>query len=616
MMPLGAGRRATAVACGDSFTLCLSSRMEVLACGHEEIVTFGDPDTRRLAAPVPGLSNLPIVSIAAGRRHAIALSTHGSAFAWGDNSSSNCGQPIPKSLSVPVHVRPPVDQNSQTTAQSLPPPLTNWVRRELPAERKIKVALADEVAFVHATCGHDHTVLVTRSGKLVVFGSNCNGQLGFDANKYETVDVGMLVTHPGSHERKFVSVAAGFAHTIALDDLGDVWQMGGSDGLAGPTRTIAGKFVRSVAAGGEQSIVIASRIRKTSMSREFSDAVINEELFADCVEQLIDELPSSEEARGSVGDPVETKITSRVEELLRTPTVLNSLFMDPDELSDLFKKLLSVKRVEFQQQIVASIEKGMHKGIDLIRSEESRLVWPEQVRVLLMYIQCPLFVNSKMIDGIIFDRRGDLVLALCDTILSIQYEGFTAMMGWATSVYSRDLFAPLLVKPLLGQLEKGLSVEAGAERRPIPYVVSLLSWFYNASDRTGNVATSEDFYSDAMDRMNAEFLFNDLHRFKHASDSERKAQFFFCAYPFLMSPSTKRNLLRIENEVNMMKVASEDVTYNQEENQLEVRPFFVLEIEREHLLQQTLRKVGQASPNELRKKLRVVFKGEEGVDGM
>ena len=44
------------------------------------------------------------------------------------------------------------------------------------------------------------------------------------------------------------------------------------------------------------------------------------------------------------------------------------------------------------------------------------------------------------------------------------------------------------------------------------------------------------------------------------------------------------------------------------ENQFELRPFFVLEIEREHLLQQTLQKIAQTSPDDLRKKLRVAFK--------
>jgi hypothetical protein len=43
-------------------------------------------------------------------------------------------------------------------------------------------------------------------------------------------------------------------------------------------------------------------------------------------------------------------------------------------------------------------------------------------------------------------------------------------------------------------------------------------------------------------------------------------------------------------------------------------PFYRLEIEREHLLEQTLERLKEADPKELRKHLQVVFKGEEGID--
>ena len=93
------------------------------------------------------------------------------------------------------------------------------------------------------------------------------------------------------------------------------------------------------------------------------------------------------------------------------------------------------------------------------------------------------------------------------------------------------------------------------------------------------------------------------------------AEFFFCDNSFLLSPSAKRNLLQIENEFNMLKVASRGLTYNAQERTFEFNPFYVLDIDREYMLTQTLQKLSKADPNDLRKKLRVVFKGEDGVDG-
>jgi hypothetical protein len=101
-----------------------------------------------------------------------------------------------------------------------------------------------------------------------------------------------------------------------------------------------------------------------------------------------------------------------------------------------------------------------------------------------------------------------------------------------------------------------------------------------------------------------------------ANKQKRAAEFFFCDNPFLFSPSTKRNLLQIENEMNMMKTAAATgLRYNIQERTYEFDPFWVLDVDREHLLTQTLQKVAKARPDELRKKLRVVFKGEDGVDG-
>ena len=101
---------------------------------------------------------------------------------------------------------------------------------------------------------------------------------------------------------------------------------------------------------------------------------------------------------------------------------------------------------------------------------------------------------------------------------------------------------------------------------------------------------------------------------KDASQHERAANFFICDNPFLFSPTTKRTLLQFESEVNMLKTAARRVKYNVEDRTYEINPFYVLEIEREHLLSQTLEKIGKAEPSDLRKKLRIVFKGEEGID--
>lgn len=50
------------------------------------------------------------------------------------------------------------------------------------------------------------------------------------------------------------------------------------------------------------------------------------------------------------------------------------------------------------------------------------------------------------------------------------------------------------------------------------------------------------------------------------------------------------------------------------QNSIKLEPFFNLEVERDNILEQTLDKIKQAEPKEVRKRLKVAFKGEEGVD--
>ena len=612
IMALGHGRRATSVACGDGFTLCLTSRMGMLVCGVEDVTGFASEEARRLPSPIPALEDLPLVSISAGRRHAVAITAHGTAFTWGDNSTGACGREYPEKFLIPVPFKTQATQ-SATKDKMLPDPLTGWMYTEDNVDQKHNVALSDDIAVVHAACGDGHTVLVTRSGRLLVCGSNEHGQIGLDSDQVGTVYHPQPVEHPDK-KRSFVRADAGEAHTILLDDFGDVWQMGSSaEKQVGCKQVFVAKMIQSIAAGGKQSVAIASGPIQRPLQRDLSNSITTNDgelVLMDSLEEVICTIPEDPDTENSA----HKKIVKSAEELFRTPAVLNSLFLDPTELEDLFSKLLNVDAPTFRRSLALAIERGMHKGLEYLQSDDTRLMWPEQVRFLLLYVQCPLFIDWKREDSI-FDRRGDLILSLCETILELNYEGYRALMAWAASIYPREIFARCLVQPLLSQLGKGLSVSAGAERRPIPAIVSVLRWLYNASERGGNMAAPEDFYSDAVSSMNPEELLQDLMRYKAANKQQRAAEFFFCDNPFLLSPSAKRNLLQMENETNMLKVAAQGLTYNAQERTFEFNPFYVLDIDREHLLPQTLQKLSKAEPKDLRRKLRVVFKGEDGVDG-
>ena len=108
-----------------------------------------------------------------------------------------------------------------------------------------------------------------------------------------------------------------------------------------------------------------------------------------------------------------------------------------------------------------------------MESGHACLKFPESVRFLLLYLQCPLFSEDQ---GVSFDRRGDLTLLLCESLLGLSYEGYKAMMSWVTSLYPREAFVKCLLKPLLKQLERGLDENAGPLQRVVPLVAAVLNW--------------------------------------------------------------------------------------------------------------------------------------------
>ena len=627
---LTGGQRVASVACGHYFTLVLTTRMCVLACGDEHITgksTQSAPEEVKsdqqasslkppsLAAPISALQGLPLVAIAAGHNHAIVITSLGVAYTWGANETGCCGRPFPKRLSVPVEVHVPRSTRPTTkpTPSAIDCPIDNWDKGD-PANPKIY----DDVAIVHACAGAEHTCFVTRSGRLLVCGSNNYRQLGLDE---DNISPAKPLDHPESGRGcSFVSAEAGSFHTLLLDSEGSVWKMGGKGGEGGLACVLKGKKIVSIAAGGDQSIALApyegTRRRQFSIIPNVDATVVDSNALANDLEELMD-IESQNEEKG-VGE----EVARRIEELLQNPSVMNSVFFNPTELDKMVTQLATVAKVNEQQTIATAIERGISKGLKSIAPDCARMMYPEAVRCLLLYIR--FFDWPLEEQHISFDLQGNAISALMETILELPFEGYKAFLKWATSLYSGDLFIKMLVKPLLGQLDKSLKVtvddnevtHASLSLGAVPLIVSVMQWFQKVSERVDGFGTLEDFYSYSFDTLPTETLFNDLHHLKMAKQAnKRPSQFHICGSPFLFSPKVKQELLQIESQVEMFKVASADgVAIDPETGSMEMNPFWKLEIEREHMLEQTLEKIKSSKPSDLRKKLQVVFKGEEGVD--
>lgn len=138
------------VACGANHTIAIileRLRRTVYAWGFGDEGRLGTGDETtcilptRVLFPIDGAQH--VTSVSAGDRHSLALVSDGRVFAWGDNNFGQLGVGKATRLPVPFPTQVPIDEKAATVA-----------------------------------CGARHSAVVTRHGRVLVWGFGEEGQLG------------------------------------------------------------------------------------------------------------------------------------------------------------------------------------------------------------------------------------------------------------------------------------------------------------------------------------------------------------------------------------------------------------------------------------------------------
>jgi len=259
------------MACGDEHTLALTRAGHVWSCGQGLSGQGGTPDRGRTVEPVqvPGVERITLV--AAGRKHSLAVAQDGRLWSWGD----------------PVLL--PKANTAWTPA--------DWDR---PAHtpRALEASVFGGSAVLSVTVGWAHSAAVTATGELWTWGVGTSGCKGIGTMTFaqsqsrvprrvgteQTVQAGAEGAEAGSTGGVGGAVAGAFAgasvymaacggdHTVVLTDSGVVWTCGsGTLGALGheteatcmvPTRIpldcFGGHAVVSVAAARNVSMAVTA----------------------------------------------------------------------------------------------------------------------------------------------------------------------------------------------------------------------------------------------------------------------------------------------------------------------------------------------------------------------
>lgn len=128
------------------------------------------------------------------------------------------------------------------------------------------------------------------------------------------------------------------------------------------------------------------------------------------------------------------------------------------------------------------------------------------------------------------------------------------------------------------------------------------------AQRYGRILATSDFYNTLLD-------YSDLIADFEAWES-RKSKFAFCQYPFFLSIWAKIQIMEHDAR-RQMEVKAREAFFDSIMTRKNVNQYLVLKIRRECLVEDSLKGVSEVmgtGGEEIKKGLRIEFKGEEGID--
>jgi len=546
------------IACGDDSTYILSMQGEVYSCGRgsQGRLGIGRNENQHRALPVRGpLEGNPVCHIASGRAHCFAVSVSGRVYAWGNNEHNALG----------------IDSGDKAfIASPQLVPMTSLV--------------------VYVACGSSHSAFLTYNGRLFTCGYGPYGQLGHGED-VQSVPIPTEVRSLG--DSPVAQVECGAEHTCVLLDSGDVSSFGHIDKekVFNPIRIGSTAVFRLIAGG---SSTFAMRLDNVSPEKR----VLEKKRVGINAEQL---KKFSKSSKGS----------SKLKGMLFDMYSLNASFMlsnSTRELTDSSSMLDIDGMIESHELYVSAVndnnESRRMRGniaalIGKLDKAAPYVTEPDQLRVYLILLVSPVMKLSPMEHE-----------ALIMSIYRLPEGSRELLFDWIQNDVSPTVFKENLVAPLVSHLDKHIEFQKWSGQ-----AVTLCNMLSRLHDMIKGEVSVTHFYTHALEKGSPEMLLRLLKRWSAATRNERTVagatdipEFSLFKFPFLLSANTKRRFLKVED------LAIQNDAFITGLRQGDTQPYLSLEVSRDQLLEDTVHELLHFFVDDLKKPLKVAFKGEEGVD--
>lgn len=242
-----AGKTVVAISPGGNVDLALTSEGEMYGWGNSSFGQLGTSNTYAVDPILVGsgeIGTIPVIAIAAGSSHSLALSLNGRVFSWGAAQDGALGIDNPPIFSVehPVAVNTLgvlagktitaiASRNADNVVVASDGSVYAWgynlngelgdgtsSKRSLPVAVVSSGALAGQ-SVAETSIGDSHCLALTTDGKIFAWGDNGAGQLGSVAWTDSLVPIA-VASKGGLKDRNTARIATGYQYSIAMIGLG------------------------------------------------------------------------------------------------------------------------------------------------------------------------------------------------------------------------------------------------------------------------------------------------------------------------------------------------------------------------------------------------------------